>query len=44
MRIVATLAVLAALLGGIAASAGAYTCTTNCYGSGYNHTCTRTCF
>jgi hypothetical protein len=42
MRIWTTLAVLGALLAGgaIYASAGAYTCTTSCFGN----TCTTTCF
>jgi hypothetical protein len=45
MRIFATLALLAAIVGGVVASASASNCTTTCdsYGGG-NRTCTRTCF
>jgi hypothetical protein len=46
MRIWTTLAVLAALLGGLTATtAGAYSnCTTTCYGGEYNRTCTTSCY
>jgi hypothetical protein len=41
MRILSTLALLAAIICGVTATARAYTsCTTTCYGN----TCTRTCF
>lgn len=40
MRIVTTLVLLAAIVGGIAFSAQAYTCTTHCFGN----SCTTTCF
>lgn len=48
MRIWTTLALLAAIVGGIAATAlpaSAWTnCTTNCSGYGGQTTCTRSCF
>lgn len=44
MRIFATLAVLAAIVGGVAFSAGASNCTTNCQSYGNQTTCQRTCF
>jgi len=45
MRIVTTLALLAAIVGGVAFSANAYqNCTTNCQHYGNQTTCTRSCF
>jgi hypothetical protein len=45
MRIWTTLALLAAIIGGVAASAHAYSsCTTTCNGNGAYRTCTRSCF
>ena len=44
MRIWTTLAILGALLAGIALEAHAYTCTTNCNSYGNQTNCTRTCF
>ena len=45
MRILSTLALLAAIVCGVTATASAYSnCTTNCYGSGAYRTCTRSCF
>jgi hypothetical protein len=45
MRIWTTLAVLAALLGGIAVTASAGTnCTTQCYGYGNGRTCNTYCY
>jgi hypothetical protein len=47
MRIWTSLAVLAAIVGGIAftsLSASAYTCTTNCQSYGNQTSCQRTCF
>jgi hypothetical protein len=41
MRIVATLALLAAIVGGVAFEARAYTCNTYCYTA---NSCTTTCF
>jgi predicted metal-binding protein len=45
MRIVATLALLAAIVGGVAFEAHAYqNCTTNCQSYGNQTSCTRSCF
>jgi hypothetical protein len=45
MRILATLALLAAIVGGITATASAYqNCTTNCSSYGGQTNCTRSCF
>jgi hypothetical protein len=44
MRIWTTLALLAAIVGGIAFSAQAYTCNTTCNSYGNQTTCNRTCF
>jgi hypothetical protein len=45
MRILATLAVLAAIVCGVTATASAYqNCTTNCQQYGNQTSCTRSCF
>jgi hypothetical protein len=46
MRLWTTLALLAALVGSVAAAipASAYNCTTQCYGSGSFRTCNTSCF
>jgi hypothetical protein len=45
MRILSTLALLAAIVCGVTATASAYSnCTTNCSSYGGQTTCTRSCF